>query len=980
MTTLILVLGTLLGGDSIPTGQAEEGSRPWAGPDLAGRLQPFVPLGQPPLWSFRGIASLSTDATLLDGGGELSLSAGRHLLHPVSGLLRLRVEGGVVNRGGGVHPEARVILESAPFLVHGGLGWNPGAGLHPRLGMTLPPARGGWPLPGGMLEVGWSGEEGHRFRMGLSVPVGASVEGRTRSRQTGATLPAGRLAPAQLPSELEEAEAHLLESMAWIATLHNLYWFTDRTGIRGHERVLRSRQILELLHLERGERDQRVGGEGGYPGEVAHYHGALVRGFQAAVGGTLPAASVADLARATMRDRVVLPYNATVGRLRDPDRLDGLVEGAAQAFDSLLVRGGAGPLPPEERARALAFFRAWGAGLEAVRADLARWTRDVRVQWLPLALVLHPSEHATPEQVDAMVAHAIGRPWTEGNRVDYFGGARFRTELLRTIRETRRFHVLWVHDFRAWDEDRAPDPVGSEVVTEGYLAALLDAVRRLDTGDPFPVFVLVLDQFYYEETGGRRWLDFLEDPLHRSVRLPGDAAPLVDRVLELREELRRAVEGSPVLRDLRLRHGPDAVRELVRVHVNVTNPSDFSFRSTDILAFPMGADNLMRDHRKMAFRDLDPADPGAGELILGGKGVGAKYVDPGWDDRSFRVQGPGALQALEELRVLFEAHGMRGDRLPSFLRPRATETASERPFDSGGARVLQLHNRTGWGPKDASFVQMLLYDLLPPGTVLYVPDSLWTSPEWMAQLLSAALRGCHVVVVAPALSHAPQPSFLAMSESRELLTALLVARDVLGEAIASAGGSLEVGLYARATPADDGAGRVGELRTALEREAVPASLEPFVRGAVSAPSPEARSPSPGAEAVGPRLHSKTQLFAAAPYLAAIGADPRVADLLEALARGEIDEDEAARTLSGFVVPDAPLHLAVGSLNKNVRSMALDGEAIALVSGGGAGVALLDFLLLTGGIRWLDGVEDMDPLLPPVPDWKRLLGRMLLRIV
>ncbi len=982
MTSLILAIGALLGADTISVPAPDPVPRFPAAFPAAEHPEPFVPLGQPPVWTLRGLASIATDAGFHGGGGEISLSAGRHLLHPVAGLLRVRLEGGAAIRGSAVDPDARVLLESAPFFLHGGVGWNPEAGPHPRLGLTLPPSRGGWPLPGGMLEVGWSREGGHRFRLGLSAPIGSSMKGRTRARGTGARLPAGRLAQGPLPPELHDEEARLLESMAWLATLHNLYWFTDRTGIRSHERVLRSRQILELLSLERAERDRRLGGPGGYPGEVEHYHDALVRGFATASGGGVPPAPLAELARATMRDHVVLPYNATVGRLRDPDRLDGLVEGAALVFDSLLAGGSQGPISPASRQRTVAFFRAWGAGLEAVRADLAGWTRDVRVQWLPLALVLHPSEHASHAQVDALVAHATGRTWTEGNRVDYFGGARFRTEVLRTIRDTRRFHALWVHDVRAVNDDGAPDLVGLELVVDGYLAALLDAVHRLDAGDPFPVFVLVVDQFYYEETGGRRWLDFLEDPLGRTPRIPGDAAHLEPRVRAAQEALRHAVDRSPALQEVLRIKGPDGVRELVRVHVNVTNPSDFSFRSTDLLGFPVGADNLMRDHRKMVLRDLDPADPDAGEVILGGKGVGELYVDPTWDDRSILVQGPGALQALEELRILFEAHGMRGDRLPGFLRTRAEGAGGEIQAGSGTARVLQFHNRTGWGRKDASFVQMLLYDLLPPGTVLYVPDSLWTSPEWMAQLLSAALRGCHVVVVAPALSHAPQPSFLPMSESRELLTALLVARDVLGEAIGGAGGSLAVGLYARESASDDGAGRVHELRTALAGGELPSSLAPFAGGTGGGPtlSPAAGERSPGAGHGGPRLHSKTQLFAPASFLAGVGGDPRTEVLLEELARGEVNEDEASRILAGVVGPDAPLHLVVGSLNKNVRSMALDGEAVALVSGGGAGVALLDFLLLTGGTRWLDRVEDMDALLPPVPDWMRFLGRLLLRIV
>src|SRR5690606_33818480 len=104
--------------------------------------------------------------------------------------------------------------------------------------------------------------------------------------------------------------------------------------------------------------------------------------------------------------------------------------------------------------------------------------------------------------------------------------------------------------------------------------------------------------------------------------------------------------------------------------------------------------------------------------------------------------------------------------------------------------VLQMHNRTGWGVKDATFVNMLLYDLVPPGTVIYVPDSLWTSYQWMALLVDAALRGCHVYVVGPAIDNAPSDGFPQMSVLQELFTRLVVVQDVFGDRIRAGGGDL----------------------------------------------------------------------------------------------------------------------------------------------------------------------------------------------
>jgi hypothetical protein len=414
----------------------------------------------------------------------------------------------------------------------------------------------------------------------------------------------------------------------------------------------------------------------------------------------------------------------------------------------------------------------------------------------------------------------------------------------------------------------------------------------------------------------------------------------------------------------------------------------------------VGADNLMRDHRKIMARDLDPADPWRGEVIVTGMGVGDHYADPGWDDRSLRVRGPGALPVLDEARAVLEAHGIKGEAIPEVLRRGSSPVAPDRPdgpvgpgdppadrAEPPGARVLQLHNRTGLDAKEASFVQMLLYDLLPAGTVIYVPDSLWTSPEWMAQLVSAALRGCEVLIVAPALAHAPQPGFPSMSETRELLTALLVVEETLGRVVREAGGRIQVGVYARSTSTTDERARVTELRHALLRDPgartfVDLSLVEATGSPSTHPSTHQSTRTDSADARHPLLHGKTQLYAARELLDRLARAPELAPTLRAFEEGRISEDEASQAVAALATAagSPELYLLVGSLNRNVRSMALDGEVVVIVSGAGATVGLLDFLLLSGAVRWLETPEELDALIPPVPEWKRLLGRWLLRII
>jgi hypothetical protein len=1019
------------------------GSSGWGPASLGAQqlpLEPGRPLGQPPIWVPRVGASAEIGVDGSRGHGEMAAGLRRDLLHPVMGLLGVRFEALLAHREEGMDPGVRTTLDSPVFFLQGGIRWTGAGGFAPHLGMTLPAARGGWPVRGGMLEIGWLLEGGHRFSLGLSAPAGASALGRTRPRASGVRLPAprtGLTVPSESAGPSSLAGGEVIRSMAWISTLHNLYWLTDRRGISGHERVLRSGQILRMLALEAARRDAERGGPAGYPGEVLHYHARLTEWFSEAAG-PLPQGELEPLvhrARWIMLDEVVLPYNGTVGQVREEDRLDGLLAEAAEHFRGHLARTRVGEDPVRVDALVRTFLD-WGAGIDEVRADLGAWTRDTRVQWIPLALVLHPDEHAERASVDALLERALDRPFTHGNRIEYFDALRFHGELLRTIRETRVFHLLWIHDLRARRDDGETDLAGFQVVTEGYLTALVEAVRRHDRGEDLPLFLLLIDQYYYEENETRRWLDLLADPLHHRVRLPGNSGEPEARIAALQRELREAVDASERLAGLGVAGRAAFVRERLRVQVNVTNPADFSFRSRDLLAFPFGADNLMRDHRKIVARDLVPEAPWQGEVILTGKGVGEKYSDPAWEDRSILIRGPGALPALEEARWVLETHGIRGDDLPSVLRPHdpgAPSPGTEPPEPSGQlpsgqlpaghrpsgplpsapasvpagwrltgaeASLLQVHNRTGLDRKEASFVQMLLYDLLPAGTVIYVPDSLWTSPEWMAQLVSAALRGCEVLVVAPALTHAPQPGFPSMAETRELLTALLLVRQELAGSLEAGGGRLEVGFYSRGTGTDDLRGRAREFREAASQqprtaELFPVRFPPPVAGRTVTPPPPGEAgdtaeasamaitgrTDPGQEVL-PKLHSKAQLYVARELLDRVLASPGVGWILTELEAGGVTLEAATRAMHGIVrEAGAPeLHLVVGSVNRNVRSMALDGEAMALVTAEGAGVAVLDFLLLTGAVRWVEEPSGLDAFIPGYPDWKRLLGRWLIRIL
>ena len=81
----------------------------------------------------------------------------------------------------------------------------------------------------------------------------------------------------------------------------------------------------------------------------------------------------------------------------------------------------------------------------------------------------------------------------------------------------------------------------------------------------------------------RKWLALLEDPLHYEIDLPGGFEELEDQCASAQEELRQAVAASELLQTEAREYGEDWLRNRIKVHVNITNPSDTSFRSKQVV-------------------------------------------------------------------------------------------------------------------------------------------------------------------------------------------------------------------------------------------------------------------------------------------------------------------------------------------------------------------------------------------------------------
>jgi hypothetical protein len=972
-------------------------------PPISGTWDPVVSLGQPSRWwPYFGLGYGVDPSKEVDGAGATAfLGTARDLFSPVLGILRAggQIYGG--QRGDELDGGIRLELEAPAILAHGGFDWNARSRRTDLiLGLSFPPRRGGVFGWGGEIRVDYLPGRSHAFQVGATLPIRRPHLGSTRPRRVDVELPAppSRAAPSfPLTPGAAHAMEEVREAMGWLVALGNFFWLTENESLTYRATVREWREILEGFRLELEEREASSHAPGKdlqpsptttYHRKVREYHGALDRAFGEALGveGTVPEDAgrpLADMARLTALEEIILPYNRTIGQYKSPDRLEGLAARARARWLAWLEVN-----PPENgrAAPARGVMDAWLADLEDLRAQISAYTGDSRMHWLPLALVLRPEEHQTRAQIDELLERALGRGFEGGNRIRALDAPQFQRELLRTLRETEDYHLLWIHDLRGKDSEGRPDRTGFELVTEGYLRSLLEAVRAYDRTGVIPVYVIMLDQHFYELNDGRRWMDLLERPLTHKVRLPASHHEWRHRIEALQDSLRRAVRESLTLTAQDESFGPDWIQQVVKVHVNITNPADFSFRSRRLWVPPLGADNLLRDHRKLILRDVTAGDPAAGEMILSGVGVGDHYSDATWDDRGMVVRGPFTQGALTHAREVLLRNGLSLRQLPPPLRSldRAPDhSVRVEALEAAGsdALMLQVHNRTGWGVKDATFAQMLLYDLAPPGTLVFVPDGIWTSFQWMAQLVSAAFRGCHVFIVAPAHGNAPSPGFPQMSVMQELVSRLVLITEVFGDRIRQGGGDLRVGLYARQVALDDLEGLAEEMEQSFRAYPFMQDLFPF--------PPQVRASIPGVAGVGavgtvehaggrfPQLHRKTQWLLDREVVRAVAAaaeegplwEDRLLDL----------HDELARR-NGWPEGERVLYFALGSLNKNIRSMALDGEVLALVAGPWALHSLFDLVLLASGVTWVDSLSGAEELLPPLTPFKRRLGRWLHRVL
>lgn len=943
---------------------------------------PVFSIGQPPLWrqhlALQGTLRPDRDAagpTLTYGLFRAFTRPPSNAFNPVLGIIGVTLEGyGAVSREGaaGVHAFAT----SQMLATSVGVDWDiRNARVDPIVSWQSAIRRGGLLGRGTMLRVDWLPKRDHTIRAGITAPIAQPLAGRTRPRRMTVALPVASQplsASGELPAAARQYAIDVEYAAGTVAAYSDLY-------------------LDPAVQTALGT---------GYSASMRHLRTGLHRLFESVLLDSTRAAAAARRARMAVLDRVIIPVDSLFGQVKSVD-LARLGNGAVADFERWLRDSSAFTAAGQSRARSA--FDAWLGAVSVPMRAIVEHQRDSRLVWLPLDLALTHDEYDEQSEVDSLIGRVVGHPFTDRNSLAYLRSADLPLEIARSIYAARDYHVLWTHEFMGRDWfTRAIDQVGYEMVADAYLPALTAAVKRYDSTGVLPAYMILHDQYYYEVSDGRLWLSILADPLNASMRLKGDDGTRERHLRDRQQELRAAVAASARLqRDARASGDADAwLRKTVRVHVNVGQQSDFSFRSRHIIpGIPLAPDNLMRDHRKLVLYDLNEADPDKGALFVMGIGIGEMYANPSWEDRGFRIHGPVALEARAALRRTLRRNGYSADDIPLPLRAVESKEAQERAANAGSfvGRALQVHNEVGFGAKKSSVARAMLYNLAQPGSVVIAPDQLWLSETWAGMLAGAAARGARVHIIAPAQANAPVPDAPAMALAYEVMTRLLQLREQLAPQLRASGGELRVGLYAARATADDPAGRLREVRAGMARSPWIRELIPFddrtlavldrVEREISTDGRDATSSARG-DGRPPQPHRKTQLIARPGAIAAFVRQPYWEDVLAGAMRVQSGQtakfaDQMAYTpatdtaatrrgdemMRGYEasIPEAErkrvsFYFTEGSHNMDQRGLMSDGETTLIVSGPQA-AGLVDLFYMMARTTWVEREPELSKLLP-----------------
>lgn len=958
-----------------------------------------LPIGQPSYYRFEwgslgGYGFRSERSTY-----RMFLDLEGRIVAPQFGLLDVAFEGAYGRFGEETDGAFGASLKL--LKIHGGFEYDLGEGKpYIKLSLQGSPRRGGIFGRGDRVRIDYTPAR-RTLEAGIKMPFPWANYRATRPRNAHVAMPHGRLqAQVSVDSAFwaESEMARVRHSMEWVDRLltPNL---TPKslTGRKGRAAFEREAKAL-AEHL-------RIPGHS-FAAEDSTYHAAMRAAFAAAAGDPAAGEPLASAARAVLLGRVIVPYNRLLGRIKRPGELTGLLSQAEAEFGAT-VAGTGFRLSAAQRTAAREVFRGVLVQLgEGARASRRRW-HSWRLVWIPLNYGLRPGEYDSQAEVNAVIGDLVGHTFSSANTVRYIFNDQFLQELRRSILDTRSYQVLWIHDYSGRNGTKEPDRIAWGLAVDGYLEAFVEAIRAMDRGerDDLPEFLILLDEHYYRGNGSEAVISFLENLGSAGAPALPDGE-LRSRVGKGVARLREAIASSSALRS----RGERYVRERVKVQVVITHPYDPTFVD----------DMIMRDHTKVAFRDVFEEDPASGEAFFTGLGIGEHYVGPHWEDRTLAVRGTETARIKDAARALLISQGLRPDELPGFLRERPTTATFAQTCDSlraagWTANVLTVTNGTGFRTKSATVLKAAIYNLMQRGAVLLAPDSLWTSDFWAAMFVSAAVRGCHVFPIAPALENAPSSALSTMGLMHETVSMLFRSSQLLADAIRDAGGTLRVGLYTNQVDVGNIRSLVGRM---LEKDWRNAPLgdririHPSVarilrteyermRGDSALPVHAMRIENPHK----PHLHLKAQFFANEAALSLLareewaGVLTRYLDVRRRQTSGTASESDAispALIREGFTHPSGLVRVppdslgafgafergnaialsTLGSHNQDRRSMLLDGEVLTAVAAEDCLTAMIDFAFLMQTATWPEKMEELDACFPETSSLLRRLSRWL----
>jgi len=989
-------------------------------PDEGGEIKS---MGQPPIWKPNMAVEMGGyykgDAN--DFVGLFNAGILKDLINPVAGALAAQAEGYIGTRGNSLTGGFKGLL-MVPFFSFGtGLDYNFDLDrLDFMFRIQAPIARGGLMGMGGSVQINWLPWRG-QLTVGAQVPLLQPWVGQTRPRNTQEALPKedpAEAAPVD-DASLNAVLANVRESAHWVNRLTTP--FTNQGGGNREKTLANFTAGMEEIRTFLTTPTQYFPEGPTSEGVVRFYHAELDRAFSIAVSGEALAVgesnplgrSLAERYRDAILREIIYPYNRLLGVKKKNDYIPQASVRAQRAFEAWL-REEAGL--PAGRVDAVVYAaHTLLEIIEETRAYSRQAWGDPRLVWIPLQFALLPEQHDTQDELNAIIDELVGPNFAPGNQVWYVLNAQFQWELLKTVERAEEYHVLWIHDIAGRNALGDPDGIAYIQVLDGYLKTLTRRVREYDETGILPTYIIIQDQLYYESKNSRFWLSLLQDPLNHRIKFPKEFAFMQEAIQAQQAELREAVAGSERLQEEARQYGQGWLKNRVSVHVNITLPADQAFWSNSVFPFLAWPDNLMRDHRKLAFYDITEEDPYRGMAIFGGMGLAEHYVGPHWEDRAILIQGPGALEIKNKARDLFLSQGFKDDEIPYPLQPRPKaadydlKVLAAIEAERTAANLVQLHNETGYMMKPLSVARTAIFSLMPAGSVNITPDSLWNSPYWFSLLLGQCLRGGRAFIINPSEKNAPGHAFMTLSVAHELFRRIVVAQDVLGEQIDRAGGVLRGGLYNVDVGVADLPGRVRVVLDGINANPWLRELLNFDPGVYTALE-DAANDTTRIEYVFDdetgrtvEVHLKVNFHASAPAWELLLSQPAFADLtrayleqrkLDVQARAEYRDvrelrheinsmgvglevlREAREEASREQIEGAMAFLLVGSSNMDYRSMLMDGEVGVLVAGRASLTALYDMIFFLGAATWIEDQETLDELLPPVTGVKWRLGETI----